>query len=248
VLLPRPRTASGLTTGGAADPAAGRIRRLALDGLFAAPLVVVGVFGTAGAAVHRGPTEIAPTGLAYSLVVVAALGLAGRRVWPVATLALVTVATSVYLVLRYPYGPIMVFLLIAVYSVARHVPVRRAAVAAAVALAFLSLHVLVGHGVALGLFAIVPASAWVVVPFAVGVAVRLQREAVVRDRIQLARTHADQERLRVAQEVHDVVGHGLSAITMQAEIALHLLDRQPEQAGPALSAISRTVARSGPPR
>jgi signal transduction histidine kinase len=120
------------------------------------------------------------------------------------------------------------------------VPVRRAAVAAVVALAFLSLHVLVGRGLALGLFAIVPASAWVVVPFAMGVAVRVQREAVARDRIQLARTHADQERLRVAQEVHDVVGHGLSAITMQAEIALHLLDRQPEQAGPALSAISRT--------
>jgi signal transduction histidine kinase len=40
--------------------------------------------------------------------------------------------------------------------------------------------------------------------------------------------------------VHDVVGHGLAAINMQAEIALHLLHRKPEQAEAALTAISRT--------
>jgi signal transduction histidine kinase len=151
-----------------------------------------------------------------------------------------TFATSLYLVLRYPYGPILLSLLVAVYTVARYVPMRRALVAAAGGLVVLMAHILVGQGVGPGLVGIVPGSAWVVVPFAVGVAVRLHRESVARERIQLARTHADQERLRVAQEVHDVVGHGLSAITMQAEIALHLLDRQPEQAGPALSAISRT--------
>jgi signal transduction histidine kinase len=40
--------------------------------------------------------------------------------------------------------------------------------------------------------------------------------------------------------VHDIVGHGLAAIKMQADIALHLLERKPGQAGPALEAISRT--------
>ena len=37
-----------------------------------------------------------------------------------------------------------------------------------------------------------------------------------------------------------MVGHGLAAINMQAEIALHLLPRKPEQAEAALTAISRT--------
>ena len=37
-----------------------------------------------------------------------------------------------------------------------------------------------------------------------------------------------------------MVGHGLAAIHMQAEIALHLLARKPEQAEAALTAISRT--------
>ena len=92
-----------------------------------------------------------------------------------------------------------------------------------------------------------PASAWVVVPFAVGVVVRVSRETAARTRAEAARSRAeqarrqaDEERLRVAQEVHDVVGHGLAAISMQAEIALHLLPKRPEQAEVALTAISRT--------
>jgi signal transduction histidine kinase len=40
--------------------------------------------------------------------------------------------------------------------------------------------------------------------------------------------------------VHDVVGHGLAAINMQAEIALHLLPRKPEEAEAALTRISRS--------
>jgi signal transduction histidine kinase len=80
----------------------------------------------------------------------------------------------------------------------------------------------------------------VVVPFAVGVTVRVSREGAARAGAERVRKIADDERLRVAQEVHDVVGHGLAAITMQAEIALHLLPRRPEQAAPALEAISRT--------
>jgi len=89
----------------------------------------------------------------------------------------------------------------------------------------------------------VPAAAWVVVPFAVGVTVRLSREAAARVRTDAARRIADDERLLVAQEVHDVVGHGLAAINMQAEIALHLMQNRPEQpvqVEAALAAISRT--------
>jgi signal transduction histidine kinase len=49
----------------------------------------------------------------------------------------------------------------------------------------------------------------------------------------------DAERLRLAQDVHDVVGHGLAAIQMQADIALHLRQSKPAQAQVALEAISR---------
>ena len=217
----------------------------AADGLLALAVCAIGLVGTA----NLGPrgSAIAPDRTAYALVVIAALALAGRRLAPLVTLAVTTLATSTYLVLGYPYGPILLSVLIAVYTVARHLPVRRAVVAGALALPVLLVHVLVAADDPLGIAGVIPGSAWVVVPFAVGSTVRLIRESAERTRADDQRRHADElrrradeERLRVAQEVHDVVGHGLAAINMQAEIALHLLAKRPEQAEAALTAISRT--------
>ncbi|MGC4867167.1 sensor histidine kinase [Micromonospora sp. DT53] len=181
------------------------------------------------------------------LIAVAALALLVRRRAPVVALAVVTVATSTYLLIGYPYGPILVTFLVAVYTVAAWLPVRPAALATGGAFVLLLAHVFFGRGPAPGWTGVLPASAWVVVPFAVGVVVRVSREAAARtraeearSRVEQARRQADEERLRIAQEVHDVVGHGLAAISMQAEIALHLLPKRPEQAEVALTAISRT--------
>lgn len=41
----------------------------------------------------------------------------------------------------------------------------------------------------------------------------------------------------IAQELHDVLAHNISLISVQAGVALHLLDERPEQARPALAAI-----------
>jgi signal transduction histidine kinase len=48
------------------------------------------------------------------------------------------------------------------------------------------------------------------------------------------------ERLRIAREVHDVVGHSLAVINLQAGVALHVVGRRPEQAEVALAAIKRS--------
>ncbi|MEU8373495.1 sensor histidine kinase [Micromonospora sp. NPDC048894] len=210
--------------------------RWLLDGLLALVLLAIGLVGTAPAGLNQG----VPAGPgAYPLVVVAALVVAVRRRWPAATLAVAAAATTGYLVLGQPYGPILLSFLVAVYTVAAHRPVRVAATAGAVVLAALLVQVFVGVR-PLGPVALMPVAAWVVVPFAVGAAVRLSREGAARGRADEARRLADAERLRVAREVHDVVGHGLAAIHLQAEIALHLLARRPEQAETALTAISRT--------
>lgn len=52
------------------------------------------------------------------------------------------------------------------------------------------------------------------------------------------------ERLRIANELHDVVAHGVSAIALQAGAALELLDRSPERARAPLEAIERTARES----
>lgn len=51
---------------------------------------------------------------------------------------------------------------------------------------------------------------------------------------------ATEERLRMAQELHDGVGHGLAVIAMQAGVALHVLDRDPAAARSSLEAIRAT--------
>ncbi len=52
-----------------------------------------------------------------------------------------------------------------------------------------------------------------------------------------ARRRVAEERLRIARDLHDVIAHGIATIHMQSGAALHVLDRHPEQAGPALAAI-----------
>ncbi len=84
---------------------------------------------------------------------------------------------------------------------------------------------------------VLTASVWLAVPWSVGTVVRLRAEAAARSRREAADRAVTEERLRIAAEVHDVAGHGLSVIAMQAGIALHVLDRRPEQARVALEEI-----------
>jgi signal transduction histidine kinase len=53
-------------------------------------------------------------------------------------------------------------------------------------------------------------------------------------------TAAEAERLRIARELHDVLAHSLSQISVQSGVALHLFDAQPEQAREALASIKET--------
>lgn len=77
-------------------------------------------------------------------------------------------------------------------------------------------------------------------PALVGTLVREIRAASARAEHEALVRRVEHERLRIAREVHDVVGHGLSVISLQAGVALHVLDRRPEQARPALEAILAT--------
>jgi signal transduction histidine kinase len=65
-----------------------------------------------------------------------------------------------------------------------------------------------------------------------------ERAAATRATRQIERRrHQSEERLRVARDLHDVIGHNISLINVQASMGLDLMDSQPEQARAALSAI-----------
>jgi signal transduction histidine kinase len=67
---------------------------------------------------------------------------------------------------------------------------------------------------------------------------RAERAAATRASRQIdQRREQSEERLRVARDLHDVIGHNISLINVQASMGLDLMDSQPEQARAALSAI-----------
>lgn len=71
---------------------------------------------------------------------------------------------------------------------------------------------------------------------AVATSVRARTDA----RADRARRAASEEKLRMAQDLHDGVGHGLAVIAMQAGVALHVLDQDPAAARRSLEAIRDT--------
>ncbi|PSL08385.1 signal transduction histidine kinase [Haloactinopolyspora alba] len=57
---------------------------------------------------------------------------------------------------------------------------------------------------------------------------------------QLADRAVADERARIARELHDVIAHAMSVITVQAGVGAHLIESRPAKAGESLSAIERT--------
>ncbi|MBY8846555.1 sensor histidine kinase, partial [Streptomyces sp. SP2-10] len=81
---------------------------------------------------------------------------------------------------------------------------------------------------------------WVLAVVALSELARVRHEQWAReraDRAEAARRRADEERLRIARELHDVLAHSISVINVQASMGLALLDSDPEQARAALTTI-----------
>ncbi|MFE7233615.1 sensor histidine kinase [Streptomyces sp. NPDC001231] len=68
---------------------------------------------------------------------------------------------------------------------------------------------------------------------------RESAERLARARTDQARREAAEERLEIARELHDVFGHTMAAISVQAGVAVHVMGQRPEQAAEALDTIKR---------
>jgi signal transduction histidine kinase len=69
------------------------------------------------------------------------------------------------------------------------------------------------------------------------------RRTLERERDQAARTAVLAERMRIARELHDSAGHGMTAVSLQATAALRNVEADPDAARDALREIKR-VSRS----
>jgi signal transduction histidine kinase len=223
--------------GNPGDHPAARWRGAAVAGPVAlAAFQVVGTFGAA----HGQTDRRALDALAIVLAVAGPVALLWLRRAPVPVLWSVAAVTLVYLLRGYAYGPVVLSLAVALLAAV--VRGHRAAAWLAAGFVYLghfAMRPLLGNegwswGQALGV------GAWGLVVLSAGEVARVRRERALAGRQARAETQrrkANEERLRIARELHDVVAHHMSLINVQAGVALHLVDRRPEQAHTALAAI-----------
>ena len=229
------------------------INPLAVDGALAVIFTVVGV-ATAFAQDIRDEGLIRdgfrePSALLVVTALVTCAPIVIRRLVPLVALLISSVGILVHILVGWPEGLLPYAVLFLTYTVGAWCTLRKAVAGLAVvstAIVVLGLSDFPGLD-AVGVFGVLAqfAAGW-----AIGVALRNRRaatEARVREadkraeaeRQSAARVLAE-ERLRIAHELHDVVGHSMSVIAVQAGVGAHVLDERPEQARAALEAISAT--------
>ncbi len=206
-------------------------------------IVVVGVAARADASTR-------PLALALALALAAAAVLVLRRRAPTATLAVSGGLVLALFAVDHAAGSIAVIApAAALYTLALtrgriHLVAAVVAAAAAVVVADLFLAGHHGHALTLQTAAHV---ALIAVPVLAAEALRNRRsyvqillerlELAERSREEEAQRRAEQERLRIARDLHDVVAHTLTTINVQAGVAAHLLDRDPSRGRDALATI-----------
>jgi signal transduction histidine kinase len=211
------------------------------DLALAVALAVFGVVGTYAASQQGQPLRRPFDAGAAALVIVAALALTWRRRYPVPVLAVVFGVTLGYFVIGYRDGPIWFPLIIAYFTaVFRGYRAPAAVLGLAGFLLFPWLDFLLRDGRAPSGIALLALAAWLLVLFGAaefGRTRRERREEASRMREEAALRRAGEERLRIARELHDALGHHLSLINVQSSVALHLNEQLPDQARTSLVAI-----------
>ncbi|MEY9948090.1 sensor histidine kinase [Kitasatospora sp. GAS1066B] len=224
-----------------------RGRPPALPVVSSALVAVLQLAGSAGAAKHQVPPRVPLDAFGYLLLALGPALLVLRRRHPVLVVAGTGAITFGYLAAGYPYGPVFASFAVA-YCVAVRDGHRRAALLSLLGVygGHLLLAYAVPHGWlrgtagSVGAWPEVGLTALALLLAAVAELFRFRHERFAAHRAArqaAAARRADEERLRMARELHDILAHSISLIHVQAGVALELIDDQPEQARAALVTI-----------
>jgi signal transduction histidine kinase len=206
-------------------------------------VAVFTVVGTIGAG--RGQPLARPLdALGFLLLLAGSAALVVRRWYPPAVVGIAALTACAYLVLDYPYGPVFLAGIVALCSaVVSGYRLGAYVVTAAAFVLLLTVHLLRQPDQPLPLFG---AGGWLST-LAIVIAAcewwRARRERLAQFRLAEEEAHrrrGSEERLRIARDLHDALGHHVSLINVQAGVALHLMDDDPEQARSALAAIKQS--------
>ncbi|WP_168207288.1 sensor histidine kinase [Microlunatus elymi] len=170
------------------------------------------------------------TWIALIWVLILMLGIAFRRVRPRTGYAITVVGATGYLAAGLPFGPVLVAPALGLVTMAMRLSVRRWApwtvlLAPMIWAGFVSEDY---FGLTDPTFysTLIMLSAAMLMPALFATLRRNRLDAGRRTRQLELRRAAYQERLRIARDVHDLIGHSLSVINMQAGVALYVLDKE----------------------
>ncbi|MGI5272041.1 sensor histidine kinase [Nonomuraea sp. CA-218870] len=191
-----------------------------------------------------------PDALGASLVLVACVPVAGRRRWPLAGLCASLAPETLLASLGYGYGLGGAAVLVMLYSVASNRGLAAALCGLLVSLAVYAVGSAAGPVRTTHWSDQLMTAAVLVAVWGTGRSLRLRRAYLeeLKDRAaRLERAHAAdtraaraEERSRIARELHDVVAHHVSVMTVQAAAARKVLEKDPDSAREALTAIEHT--------
>lgn len=211
---------------------------------------------------HANVRLAAPVGYCLAVVLSAAVGV--RRMWPWPALGIALAASAVSVIGGFARDP-LVALALALYTVAVSSSARavwRALVLTQTVIVLLAVAVWAfpvgGHEHAVFASRVVTASLVQLLAWLLGRAAANQRSfnqltaeyhehrvqeqaALAQATVAQAERAVVQERLRIAQELHDVVAHSMSVIAVQAGAGHHIAAEQPQKAAAALAAIEGAV-------
>jgi signal transduction histidine kinase len=233
------RLPATLPLGPGLRPRGASARRWAVDAAIAAAVTAIQVGGTYAASGRH--TGVATGVVAYLLIAISGISLIARRRYPVGVLA-VTLAAAIWPGAAGQAGLIWIALIVAFFTAVQ--ARQRVAAVASLVIGYVASvwppwligthgHASAGFavGLALGLLFLLAVSELL--------RARGQRTAALEQRRQEElRRRAGEERMRIARDLHDVVAHNISVINVQANTALHLMDRQPDRARSALTTIN----------
>ncbi len=246
-----------ITPASSLDPMIDRPKRFStftVDAILALGIFVLGIIGR----VEIGDSPAGemfsrePDGWNWLLIALQSLPLAYRRRWPVGVLIVITSAFVIDRVLDYPNTFAIGGILLAIHAVGSELPRDRswkigvpyiAGVVAFTTLGALTLES-VGWGDVLGTFVFTTA------PFFLGREVHERRrivdelttraEQAEQESASLAQEAVAEERARIARELHDVVAHQMTVMTLQAEGASRIAGDSDPRVVQALQTIKES--------
>ena len=228
-------------------------RSFQIDAVMALAMFMLALISLIGLPVLPDERSIEP--LAYLLIGAQTLTLAWRRRYPIVVMVVVVAAFLIERGFGYPTSWAFFGIAFALYTIGEQLPTKRASIVGGSAIVAIVAWTTVGV-LAYDLPAsfVVTVFGFVAFPFVLGFEARrrehralaLEARAVRAEieREQRTQKAVREERSRIARELHDVVAHEVTVMTIQAAAAGKISETHPDQARQAMATVEQAGHRA----